>query len=134
MFEQVKTVFLKNLIHDVWLIKKQVQSIEPGRASLKILNLGNLGFNSCFWKSYHHILMHFCSSISMLWVVPKFFSKTMFFFFLKFSEPLPVLIDPIYFSINRNSFKLSKEASVCFDWSKLFFNRSKLFWNCFKIF
>ena len=28
----------KNLIHDVRLIEKQVQSIEPGRGSLKFLN------------------------------------------------------------------------------------------------
>ena len=35
MFEQVKTEFLKNLIHDVRLIKKQVRSIEPGRGLLK---------------------------------------------------------------------------------------------------
>ena len=35
MFEQVKTVFLKNLIHDVRLIEKQVRSIEPGRGLLK---------------------------------------------------------------------------------------------------
>ena len=38
MFEQVKTEFLKNLIHDVRLIEKQVRSIEPGRGSLKFLN------------------------------------------------------------------------------------------------
>ena len=37
MFEQVKTKFLKNLIHDVRLIEKQVLSIEPGKGSLKIL-------------------------------------------------------------------------------------------------
>ena len=37
MFEQVKTEFLKNLIHDVRLIEKQVRSIEPGGGSLKIL-------------------------------------------------------------------------------------------------
>ena len=37
MFEQVKTKFLKNLIHDVRLIEKQVRSIEPGKGSLKIL-------------------------------------------------------------------------------------------------
>ena len=37
MFEQVKTEFLKNLIHDVRLIEKQVRSIEPDRGSLKFL-------------------------------------------------------------------------------------------------
>ena len=35
MFEQVKTKFLKNLIHDVRLIEKQVRSIESGRGLLK---------------------------------------------------------------------------------------------------
>ena len=34
VFESVKTLFLKNLNHDVRLIKKQVRSIEPGRGSL----------------------------------------------------------------------------------------------------
>ena len=38
MFESVKTLFLKNLNHDVRLIEKQVQSIEPGRGSLNFLN------------------------------------------------------------------------------------------------
>ena len=33
MFETVKELFLKNLKHDVRLIEKQVQSIEPGRGS-----------------------------------------------------------------------------------------------------
>ena len=68
----------------------------------EILNLGNLGFNYCFWKSYHHILMHCDSYNSLLWVVSKTFSKTVFF-----SKILWV--------------------SVCFDWSSLFFDRSKLF-------
>ena len=36
-FEQVKTEFFKNQIHDVQLIEKQVRSIEPDRGSLKIL-------------------------------------------------------------------------------------------------
>ena len=34
VFESVKTLFLKNLNHDVRLIEKQVRSIEPGRGSL----------------------------------------------------------------------------------------------------
>ena len=33
MFETVKKLSLKNLKYDVRLIKKQVQSIEPGRGS-----------------------------------------------------------------------------------------------------
>ena len=38
VFESVKTLFLKNLKHDVRLIKKQVRSIEPGRGSPNFLN------------------------------------------------------------------------------------------------
>ena len=38
MFESVKELFLKNLKHDVWLIEKQVRSIELGRGSLNFLN------------------------------------------------------------------------------------------------
>ena len=38
VFESIKTLFLKNLKHDVRLIEKQVQSIEPGRGSLNFLN------------------------------------------------------------------------------------------------
>ena len=34
-FESVKTLFKKNLIHNVRLIKKQVRSIEPSRGLLK---------------------------------------------------------------------------------------------------
>ena len=33
MLETIKELFLKNLKHDVRLIEKQVQSIEPGRGS-----------------------------------------------------------------------------------------------------
>ena len=38
MFETVNELFLKNLKHDVRLIKKQVRLIEPGSGSLKFLN------------------------------------------------------------------------------------------------
>ena len=38
VFESVKELFLKNLKHDVRLIKKQVRLIEPGRGSLNFLN------------------------------------------------------------------------------------------------
>ena len=34
-FELVKTLFNKNLIHNVRLIEKQVRSIEPGKGLLK---------------------------------------------------------------------------------------------------
>ena len=38
-FEWVKTLFKKNLIHDVQLIEKQVRSIEPGRGLLKFFKM-----------------------------------------------------------------------------------------------
>ena len=62
-----------------------------------------LGLNSCFWKLYHHILMHFVPQLQCYKLFLNVFSKTMFF--LKFSEPLPVLTDPFYFSIDQNFFK-----------------------------
>ena len=113
-----------------------------------ILFLGNLGLKFLFLKITSSHTHAFCSSISMLWVVSEFFSKTVFF--LKFSEPLLVSIDPFYFLINRNFFKicfreplsisidrnwfsinrnflkLFYQVSVCFDRSKMFFDQSKL--------
>ena len=41
-------------------------------------------------------------------------------FFLKFGEPLPILIDPFCFSIDRKFLNLIERASVCFDRSNLF--------------
>ena len=38
VFESAKELFLKNLKHDVRLIKKQVRSIELGRGSQNFLN------------------------------------------------------------------------------------------------
>ena len=108
----------------LWILCKIDLMFENFWRMQEILILGNLSFNSCFWKSYHHILIHLVPQCQCFELFLNVFSKTVFF--LNFSEPLPVSIDPIYFSINRNSFKLSKEASVCFDWSKLFFDQSKL--------
>ena len=70
----------------------------------EILILQILGLNSCIWKSYHHIFMHFVPQFQCFELFLNVFSKTVFF--LKFSEPLPVSIDPFYFSINRNFFKI----------------------------
>ena len=72
--------------------------------------MGKLGLTPCFWKSYHHILMHSVHQFQCFEMFQKkFFQKLCFS--LKFVW-----------------------ASVCFDWSTLFFDQSKLFWNCFKIF
>ena len=53
--------------------------------------------------------------------------KTVFFF--KFSEPLPISIDPFCFSTNRKFLNMLERASVYFDRSKLIFDRSKFFQN-----
>ena len=71
-----------------------------------------MGLNPCFWKSYHHIHMHFVHQFQCFELFLIFISKTVFF--LKFCEPLPVSIDPIYFSINRNSFKIVQGSLYLF--------------------
>ena len=81
-------------------------------------NFGNFGLKFLFLKIISSHTHAFCSSfqcfelflISMLWLVPKCFFKNCVF--LKFSEPLPVLIDPFYFSINRIFFK-NALTSLC---------------------
>ena len=40
----------------LWILCKIDLMLENLWRMQEILNLGNLGFNSCFWKSYHHIL------------------------------------------------------------------------------
>ena len=60
-----------------------------------------MGFNSCFWKSYNHILMHF---------VPQF---QCFGMFLKLFQKLCLFLKNLC-------------VTVCFDWSSLFFDQSKL--------
>ena len=96
---------------------------------LENLNFGKIGLKSCFWKTLHHILMHIVHQFQCFEVFLKcvFVIFKNYVFSQKFCEPLSNLIDPIYFSINRNCFKSLKEASVCFDWSNLFFDQSKLF-------
>jgi len=64
--------------------------------------------------------MHFVLKFQCFELILNVFQKTVFF--LRFSEPLPILIDPFYFSINRNFLNLLERASVCFDRSKLIFD------------
>ena len=80
----------------------------------------------------------FCSSISMLWGVPKnvfcfffFFFKTVFFS-QNLSEPLFISIDRICFSINQNWFKKFRWASICFDRSNLRFWSIENSMRCFQ--
>ena len=42
-----------------WILYKINLMIENLWRMQKILILGILGLNSCFWKSHHHMLMHF---------------------------------------------------------------------------
>ena len=122
--------------------------------NVRIFNFGKIGLNSLFLKIISSHTHAFCSSISMLWVVPKFFFKNCVFpqNFVSFylfrliqsvfwsieivlnclRKPLSVSIDPICFSINRNCLKIFKKASVCFNQSKLIFDQSKLVNQVFK--
>ena len=99
---------------------KQILMLENLWKMDENLNFGKIGLKSCFWKTLHHILMHIVHQFQCFEVFLKcvfVFSKTMFF--SKFCEPLFVSIDPICFSINQNCFKIFKEASVCFNQSKI---------------
>ena len=86
---------------DAWKFMENVRNFIFGKIGLQFLFLKII-------SSHTHA---FCSSISMLWVVPKFFFKNCVFFF-------PQIL----------------WASTSFDWSIMFFDQSKLFWNCFKFF
>ena len=80
----------------------------------------------------YHIITYSCilllnfNDLSWFWI---FFQKVVFF--LKFSEPLSISIDPFYFSINQKFLNMFERASDCFDQSKLIFDRSNFFKNCF---
>ena len=104
---------------------------------LKILILGKLGLKLFFWKTLHHILMHFvhqfqcfevflkcvfaifknCVFSKNLWASVLFDWSNLFFRLIKsvlkfLRKPLFASIDPICFSINRNCFKFFKR-SLC---------------------
>ena len=102
---------------------------------LKILILGKLGLKLCFWKTLHHILMHFVHQFQCFEVVLPcvFILFKNCVFSQKLCEPLSASIDPICFSINRICFKIFKEAFVCFDQSKLIFNQLKLIFDQSKL-
>ena len=121
---------LTNQVCKYWVFKQNnFDAWKSYGKCLKILILGKLGLKLCFWKTLHHIPMHFVHQFQCF----KMFLKRVFVIFKNcvfsqnFCEPLSNSIDPIYFSISRNCFKSLKEASVCFDWSNLFFDQSKLF-------
>ena len=95
---------------------------------LENLNFGKTGFKLCFWKTLHHILIHFVHQFQCFEVFLKCvfdFFKT-FFFLKNFVSLCPFRLIQFVFSINRKCFKIFKEASVCFDQSKLIFDQSKL--------
>ena len=92
-----------------------------------------MGLNPCFWKSYHHILMHFVHQFQCFELFLIFFFQKLCFSSNFVSLCQSRLIQSIFQSIEI-LLKLFKEASICFDWSNLFLDQSKLFWNCFKNF
>ena len=122
---------------------------------LKILILGKLGLKFCFWKTLHHILMHFVHQFQCFEVFLKCvfdFFKTVFLLknfvslyllqliqsvfqiieiVLKFlKKPLSVSINRNWFSINRNSWiRFLKYQSLTFQtyFSKRFSNFFSLF-------
>ena len=96
--------FMQNWFDD-WKFMENARNFNFGKIGL---NSGKIGLNSLFFKIISSHTHAFCSSISMLWVVPKFFFKKLCFF-------LKILW-----------------ASTSFDWSNLFFDQSKLFWNFLK--
>jgi len=93
------------------------------------LNFGKTGFKTLFLKYISSHTHAFCSSILMLWGVSKMclcYFQNVFFLKNFVSLYLFRLIQSVFRSIVI-VLKLFKEASVCFDWSKLIFDQSKLF-------
>ena len=115
----------------LWILCKINLLLENLWRMQEILFLGNLGLKFLFWKSYHHILMHFVLQFQCFESILNIFQKKKLCFFLKFSEPLPISIDPLCFTIDRKILNMFEKASVCFDRSKLIFDRSNSFQNFF---
>ena len=113
----------------LWILCKINLLLENLWIMQEFLFLGNLGLKFLFWKSYHHILMQFVLKFQCFELILNVFQKIVFF--LKFSEPLPISIDPFYFSIDRKFLNMFKRASVCFNRLKLIFDRSNSFQNFF---
>ena len=90
----------------LWILCKINLMLENLWRMQEILILGILGLNSCFWKSHHHILMHFVLQFQCFELFLNIFFKNWVF-------------PQIYW------------ASASFDWSILFFNQSKFFKKCF---
>ena len=94
-----------HVLQILWILCKIDLILENLWRMQEILNFGNFWLKFLFLKIISSHTHAFYSSISIIWVVPKcFFQKLCFF--LKFSESLPISIDPFYFSINRNFFKM----------------------------
>ena len=87
---------------------------------------GKFGLKILVFENHNrHILMHFVLKFQYFELILNVFQKTVFF--LKFSEPLPISINPFYFLINRKFLNMLERASVCFDRSKLIFDQSNSF-------
>ena len=108
---------------DVWKFMENVRNFKFGKFGLQFLFLKII-------SSHTHA---FCSSISMLWVVPKFFFKNCVFSSNVVSLCQFWLIQSIFRSIEILLNCLRKPLSVSIN-QNYFFDQSKLFWNCFKFF
>ena len=86
--------FMQNWFDD-WKFLEIVRNFIFGKIGLQFLFLKII-------SSHTHV---FCSSISMLWVIPKYFSKTVFFLKILVSLCLFRLIRSV-FSTNRNYFEI----------------------------
>ena len=68
----------------LWILCKINLMLENLWRMQEILILGILGLNSCFWKSHHHILMHFVLQFQCF----ELFLNVFFFLKLCFSSNL----------------------------------------------
>ena len=108
----------------LWILCKINLLLEKFVENARNFIFGKFGLKIFF---ENHIITYSCILFlnfnALSWFY--FFQKTVFF--LKFSEPLPISIDPFYFSINRKFLNMFERASDCFDRSKLFFDQSNFF-------
>ena len=63
----------------LWILCKINLMLENLWRMQEIFILGILGINSCFWKSHHHILMHFVLKFQCFELILNFFKKKLCF-------------------------------------------------------
>ena len=101
--------------------------------NVRNFNFGKIGLKSLFLKIISSHTHAFCSSILMLWVVPKFFFKNYVFPQNFVSLCQFWLIQSVFQWIEIVLNCLRKSLSVSIDPTCFLINR-KCLWNCFQIF